>query len=156
MPNPVGKIRGSLDHQRPLSKRGKRDVPFMGALLKARAVHPDLIVASDARRALDTAIPIAETLGIDPSAILLESTLYHATDACILDLVKSLDAGWQQVMIVGHNPGLHEFVNRFIASPIPHLPTTGIVELQFKIDTWQAIDPHRLVFSRFDSPKNAS
>ena len=145
---------GLEDHQRPLNKRGRRDVPVMGSRLKARAVRPDLIVTSDARRALDTAIPIAEMLGLERSVIRRDAGLYHASDAWILERVKALDDGWQQVMIVGHNPGLNEFVNRFLASPIPNLPTVGIVELGFKIDAWQAIDQKRLVHSIFDFPKN--
>lgn len=147
---------GLADHQRPLNKRGKRDVQVMGGRLKARAMRPDLIVCSDARRALDTAIPIAEMLGLDRSSIRRESDLYNASESRILKMVKGLDAGWPQVMIVGHNPGLNEFINRFLPSPIPHLPTAGIVALSFEIDAWQEIDPLRLVHGSFDFPKNVS
>ncbi len=142
------------DHQRPLNRRGKRDLSLMGRHLQAMAVPPDLVVTSDARRALDTAIPIAGMLGVDPSAIRREAGLYHATDAWILALVKSLEADCRVVMIVGHNPGLNDFVNRFLDPPLRNLPTAGIVSLAFAIALWPEIDPRRLAHSSFDRPKN--
>ncbi len=142
------------DHQRPLNKRGKRNVPVMGQRMKTKGVRPDLIVCSDARRALDTAIPIAEILGLDPSVIRHEAGLYHATDSEILNLVKGLDDRWRQVMVVGHNPGLNDLANRFLTSPLSNLPTAGIVELGFETDTWLAIDSSRLVHGNVDFPKN--
>jgi phosphohistidine phosphatase len=141
------------DHQRPLNKRGKRDVPEMAGRLKARAVRPDLVISSDARRALDTAIPLVEGLGLDPSLIRREPELYHATQGSILDIVRALEDRWQRVMIVGHNPGLNDFVNRYDPRPIDNLPTAGIVELRFDIRRWRRIDRCRLIFSDFDFPK---
>ncbi|WP_419661132.1 SixA: phosphohistidine phosphatase [Desulfosarcina variabilis str. Montpellier] len=142
------------DHQRPLNKRGKRNVPDMGARLKARRIKPDLIISSDARRALDTAVPIARMIGVDPTTIRHQPALYHATQAQILKLVKGLDDRFRQVMVVGHNPGLTDLANRFLSQTISNLPTAGIVELQFDVDAWQAIDSIHLVHSSEDFPKN--
>jgi phosphohistidine phosphatase len=142
------------DHQRPLNKRGKRNVPLMGKRLKARAVRPDRIVCSDARRALDTAIPIAGILDLDPAVIQREPRLYHASEGRLLKLLSRLDDRWAKVMIVGHNPGLTEIANRFLPRRLPNLPTAGIVELRFAMDSWQAIDSHKLVHSSVDFPKN--
>ena len=142
------------DHQRPLNKRGKRNVPDMGARLVARKIKPDLIVTSDARRALDTAIPIAGIIGVDPSVIRQEPALYHATPSQLSNLVKGLDDRIEQVMIVGHNPGLGDLANSFLPQSISNLPTAGIVELRFDVDAWQCIDPTCLVHSSVDFPKN--
>ncbi len=49
-----------VDHQRPLNKRGKKAAPEMGRRLKKRGERPDMIVSSDARRAVDTAASMAE------------------------------------------------------------------------------------------------
>jgi phosphohistidine phosphatase len=141
------------DHQRPLNKRGTRNVPVMGKRLSIRAIHLDRIVSSDARRAIDTAIPIGEYLGLDVSAILQNPLLYHATQEQILDIIRQLDSDWKQVMIVGHNPGLHDVANQFFATPISNFPTAGIVTLVFDIDTWQEIDQKRVIYSDFDFPK---
>jgi phosphohistidine phosphatase len=52
------------DHERPLNKRGKRDAPSMGRLLKKENLIPDIIISSTAIRARATAEPLAikETL----------------------------------------------------------------------------------------------
>lgn len=142
------------DHQRPLNKRGKRNVPLMGERLKTRTVRPDRIISSDARRALDTAIPIAEILDVDPATIKREPRLYHASQGQMVKLLKGLKDSWEKVMIVGHNPGLTELANRFLPHPLSNLPTAGVVELEFAIDTWKAIDARRLVHSSVDYPKN--
>ena len=143
------------DHERPLNKRGKRDVPVMGKRLSSRSIHLDRIVSSDARRALDTSILIGKYLGLDASTIQRERRLYLASREEILDFVKGLENAWRQVMLVGHNPGLHDAANLFVVPPIRKLPTAGIVTLVFDIDSWHEIDPKRLFYSDFDFPKNA-
>lgn len=142
------------DHQRPLNKRGKRNVPVMGKRLSARSVHLDRIITSDARRALDTARPIGEWIGLNSSDVQSVPLLYHASQKELLDFVRGLEDAWQQVMIVGHNPGLHDVANLFYTPPIHKLPTAGIVTLVFDIDRWKKIDPKRLIYSGFDFPKN--
>lgn len=144
---------GLEDHQRPLNKRGKRNVSLMGNRLRARSISLDRIVTSNARRALETALPIGDSLGLDSAAIQRESWLYHASQDRIIAIVRTLKDHWQQVMIVGHNPGLQDTANLFLTPPIPKLPTAGIVTLGFEIDTWQEIDRKQLVYSDFDFPK---
>jgi len=145
---------GLEDHQRPLNKRGRRDVPVMGRRLKERAIHLDRIVSSDARRAVNTAVPIGELLGLDAAAIRLEPLLYDASRDEILNIVMRLADGWNQVMIVGHNPGLHDVANLFYPPPLPKFPTSGIVTVVLDIDTWHGIDPKRVIHFDFDYPKN--
>ena len=58
-----------MDHQRPLNKRGKEAAFDMGHRLKARNVRLDIIVSSDARRAMDTAVAIANVLRLPPKMI---------------------------------------------------------------------------------------
>ena len=43
------------DHDRPLNKRGKRDAPRMGRLVRDERLTPDLIISSTAKRAQSTA-----------------------------------------------------------------------------------------------------
>lgn len=48
------------DHDRPLNKRGKRDAPKIGNLLKEKDLVPDLIISSNAVRAEKTAKIVAK------------------------------------------------------------------------------------------------
>ncbi|MFB3041695.1 MAG: histidine phosphatase family protein, partial [Candidatus Poribacteria bacterium] len=51
------------DHDRPLNKRGKRDAPRMGKLLRVQGLVPDLIMSSTAKRARSTAKTVARKSG---------------------------------------------------------------------------------------------
>ena len=144
------------DHQRPLNQRGKKAAPEMGRRLKKKGVQLDAIVSSDAIRAMDTAAAVAEILELPPKAIRHTGDLYHATPDQILDVVYRLKNQWNQVMVVGHNPGLTELVQRLYPEPIASVPTAGIVELRFDVSSWQRIDSAKLAFSTFDCPKNHS
>ena len=48
------------DHERPLNKRGRRDGPRMGDLVREHRLTPDVIISSDAVRARLTAEAVAE------------------------------------------------------------------------------------------------
>lgn len=145
-----------VDHERPLNKRGKKDAPEMGRRLRARGAVLDVIVTSDARRAVDTAIAMADGLGLLRKAIRTNAKLYHAAPDQVLEVVRQLDDNWPQVLLVGHNPGLTELVNRLYPDPIANVPTAGIVVLGFDTQSWRQIDRDRLAVSSFDFPKNTS
>ena len=50
------------DIERPLNKRGKRDAPYIGDLLKEEGVKPDILISSPAVRARKTSVVIAEKI----------------------------------------------------------------------------------------------
>jgi phosphohistidine phosphatase len=53
---------GEPDFDRPLAKRGQRDAPRMGEWLRAQGLVPDLVLASPARRAQETASKVCKVL----------------------------------------------------------------------------------------------
>ena len=64
------------DHDRPLNKRGERDAPIMGDLIKAAGIRPSLIISSTALRAWRTARIIAKQISYPIEFLQRESTLY--------------------------------------------------------------------------------
>ncbi|BBO93031.1 SixA phosphatase family protein [Desulfosarcina ovata] len=145
---------GLKDHQRPLNKRGKRAAADMGERFRGQGMAPDLLLSSDARRAMDTAEIICHALDLAPSIIIADSLLYLASANRIEKMVRKLDDCWCRVILFGHNPGLTELVNRFYPTPIANLPTAGVVGLTFDIRRWRDLRRKRLVRSVFDFPKN--
>ena len=141
------------DHRRPLNKRGKRAAPEMGRRLEKKGVTLDVIISSDARRAMDTATVVAEILGMPEKAVVMRNDLYHATAERLLDIVHRLQDGWHQVMLVGHNPGFTELANRLYPEVIDNVPTAGIVSLTFESTSWRLVNKGRLVSGEFDYPK---
>lgn len=83
-----------------------------------------------------------------------ERKLYHAGDAQIFDILKTIKDPNDVVMIYGHNPGLTDFANELLNESIMNIPTAGIVAGKLNIASWQEIKPGcgQLLF--FDFPKN--
>jgi len=91
------------DHDRPLNKRGKRDAPRMGKLLRDQGLVPELIISSTAKRARKTAAKVAKECGYE-SVIELAGELYQSSVIQYVHVLRSVPAHVQCVLIVGHNP----------------------------------------------------
>lgn len=126
------------DHDRPLNKRGKRDAPRMGELLRREEMLPDLIISSTARRARDTAQIVAEHSGCD-GQIWLERDLYAAEAEEILGVLATLPDEHTCVMVVGHNPGLEELLEA-LSGNYERLPTAALAQLYLPIAHWRDLN----------------
>lgn len=123
------------DHERPLNKRGEKDAPRMGHLLKEEALSPDLIISSTAERALNTAELVA--LNCDYNRELaLSSRFYGADPQTFVDVLHLVDDSNSRVMIVGHNPGLEELVAELTEFD-GRFTTANIAHVQLPIDSWR-------------------
>ena len=114
------------DFNRPLNKRGNRDVPIMADKFLNRNIKLDLIISSSAKRTLDTATIFSEVLGYTAD-ILLKDELYEASSYEILKCINQIDDIYCNVLIVCHNPGITNLTNYLSDFLIPNIPTTGIV-----------------------------
>lgn len=126
------------DWERPLNERGERDAPRVGKWLREQSIVPDLIVTSDAMRARTTAQAVAKAAGYTREVV-LEPTLYLAPPDAILDIVCGLPDDAASAMIVGHNPGLEDFVEQLSDEP-QGLVTAALVQLEIPIDRWRDFD----------------
>src|SRR6185503_19133772 len=79
------------DIERPLKKRGLRDAPVIGKVLKELHVKPDVIISSPAERALATAKILAGELGLGKSDIKEEPNLYLNSGSKLLHEINALD-----------------------------------------------------------------
>jgi phosphohistidine phosphatase len=58
-------------------------------------------------------------------------------------------------MVVGHNPAMTQLANWLAENlRLDHLPTCGLVCLQFEVSHWNAIQPASGQLTWFDIPKN--
>ena len=127
------------DHERPLNPRGRRDAPRMGDLLRDSRLIPDVIITSDAVRAPTTALAVAEAAGYGRDLV-VDPQLYHANPEDIVTVLQSATASARTVMIVGHNPGLEEFVEQ-LTGESHDLPTAALVQLALPIESWRKLTP---------------
>ena len=94
------------DHDRPLSKRGRRSAEAVAAHFSKEPVAVEWVLGSTALRVRETVEPLLAAL--KPSRILFDRKLYLARSATLLDQLRKIDDGIAAVLLVGHNPGLHE------------------------------------------------
>lgn len=107
------------DFDRVLNQRGQSDLPIMQEQLIQRGFDPAIVLSSSSARTTLT----CEGLGLKAQ---FRDDLYHASAATILSVVKEHER-FQSVVIVGHNPGITEFVNRFCDNAnVDNVPTLGI------------------------------
>lgn len=141
------------DHDRPLAVRGLQDVPEMGLRLKERGIVPDLILSSTATRAYQTAEILAEMLTVPKHKIAREKNLYHASSTMILKCIQRIDDSNDLIFIVGHNPGMNEFIEYFKGN-LDNLPTSGQYGLLVDTNHWSQLRPENTKFWFVDYPKN--
>ncbi len=123
------------DHERPLNRRGRRDAPRMGELVREYGLMPDVVISSDAVRARMTAEAMAEAARY-AGEILLDQHLYLASPDDILSLLRRVQQNAETVMIVGHNPGLEELVEQ-LTGAWQDLPTAALAQIVLPIDRWR-------------------
>jgi len=142
------------DSDRALNKRGKRDAPRMGARF---ARHYDvgdcLVITSPAKRALATARLFAEAAGYPPEKIAVDDRLYLAEVDDIARVVQEQDSAVAHLVVIGHNPGFTDFVNRATRHFIENLPTCGLAVLRYDIDGWADVTREPATLAEFDYPK---
>jgi len=144
---------GLDDFERPLNKRGHRDAPFMGKLLKKMKVSPSLIISSPATRAGVTARTIAEKINYPLEKIQYSENIYLAGERELLRLIERLDDNKKKVMLVGHNPGFTSLANYFTSQYVSNVPTCGIFCVNFNIASWALIEADCGEFKFFEYPK---
>ncbi len=127
------------DHDRPLGKRGRRDVLKMGKHLASNHEPPEVLISSTASRAFYTALHMCDQYRIDEGNILLEKRLFHAGSQEILDVIHSAP-DCELLAIFGHNPGFTDCANRLANTSIGNVPTCGVVGISFDTNKWSETD----------------
>jgi phosphohistidine phosphatase len=126
------------DHDRPLNKRGKRDAPLIGRLLKRKDLVPENIISSTAIRARATAEAVAKASGYK-GEIVLNKSLYAAGPDAYLNIMHDLSDEYARALIIGHNPGLEELVE-MLTGEIHLMPTCSLAHVKIRVDKWSDID----------------
>lgn len=141
------------DRERPLNQRGMRDAPIMGKRIVAHGIRPSLIISSPATRAWTTAKIIAREIAYPIEFLQREDRLYLASLNEILDVVAAQDNDFNNLMVVGHNPGMTDFAN-FLSPGLSHnLPTAGVVSVQFDQQDWNLFERPKAEVLVYDYPK---
>lgn len=138
------------DHARPLNARGRRAAAGMAAAMRDLGLAPDLVLVSSARRTLQT----LEALSPLEGSALVEpmDDLYLAPWSRLLDVLREVRETVRSVMLIGHNPGLHELALALAGpaamasgAPMPRrlaeaYPTAALAEFSVALP-WHLLEP---------------
>ena len=135
---------GMKDFDRPLNERGREAARLVGRELKRRKMHFDIVLASPAVRVRETLDGLADGI----LAIEFDEQIYLASPTTLLGAVRDLPETAQSALVVGHNPGMHEFAlllsaedderrNRIVAK----YPTGALARIELPARKWSEIEP---------------
>ena len=127
------------DFDRPLNKRGLRAAPLMAAHLRRKKLRPGLVVASPAERAKQTASLVVEHAGLT-AELRHDERIYDADLPRLLEVVSQLDAGAEEVLLVGHNPGMEELLTHLTGAQ-ERMPTAALARLELDVEAWADVRP---------------
>lgn len=125
------------DFDRPLKKDRTDDAQNMAKHLKELGLKPDLILCSPALRTKQTVEFFCNKLKYDYNNIVFDMRLYESSAEEYMQVIRETESQIQTLLVVGHNPSITHFANLFLADKIDEVPTTGVVWLELKNDTWE-------------------
>ena len=119
-----------FDYERLLHKRGIRQTHALGSYLKRHDVRIDLIISSEAPRAVETGQIIQSSLSIEGGQLRSDRRLYGTTPNKWLDRLHAVPDTTGSVMIIGHNPELEILTRRLLGFPLIILPPCGLIAIE--------------------------
>ena len=136
---------GKRDRDRKLTARGRSDAPLIGAYMARHQLVPDLALVSPATRADETWALVAAAFRKVPRVV-QDPRIYNAGTETLIELIGETEDA-PTLLIVGHNPGLHDLAVQLIASGDvdarkrinEKLPTSGFVVIEFAFDDWSRL-----------------
>jgi phosphohistidine phosphatase len=146
------------DPDRPLAPRGRRDAKRIANHLARLEIEPELILCSPAQRTRETLQLLRPALGASPT-VRLEADLYAASSPSLLERVRAVPETTASVMLIGHNPGLHELA-LVLASAGAELerleatfPTAALATLTLANTPWSQLSDADALLTAYVVPK---
>jgi phosphohistidine phosphatase len=106
------------DHERPLNRRGREAARLVGRHLAGATGGIDLVLCSSAARTRETLELVLAGFAARPR-LMIEDGLYLADRGKLMDRLRRLGESDGNVLLIGHNPGLHELAVALAEPDIP-------------------------------------
>ena len=139
------------DFDRPLSKRGISNGILLSKYLEKQKIFFDLVLSSPSERTQSTADLVLSYCNPAPTIILKED-IYHASVSSLSQLIKGQDESINNLLVIGHNPGLHILIESLTHESIIKLPTCAFAKLT-NFNHWKDLDAGILDLESLITPK---
>ena len=137
------------DFDRPLSTRGIQDAELMGNYFKTKDIELDVVISSPSKRTKET---LDHFFSNNFSKIEYVKSLYHAHLEDILEVVTGSSEDTRTIMIVGHNPSMHEVTEFLSGDFLPKYPTCSLASLLYEGE-WQDLKANSCELDFFKMPR---
>jgi phosphohistidine phosphatase len=135
------------DKARPLAPRGQRDAPRMAQWMAAHGIRPDHVLCSTALRTRETLELVTDAVVAASAGVAVRDDLYLAEAGELLRIVRALPAAIGHVMLIGHDPGIHDAAQLLTGTGDPALrrhlaqkfPTASVAVIDFDAAQWRDI-----------------
>lgn len=148
------------DHERPLSKRGRRDSTAIAEHLLDNKIHPDLVWCSTALRSRETWERV-EKAGGKASEVAYDDHLYEAVAHELVKVLRKTPDEVATVLMIGHSPAIPDLVERLAPRRgntdlwdrmDTKYPTSGLATLSYT-GAWPDLAKHSAKLLGFDVPR---
>ena len=149
------------DRERRLTKRGRADAANVARYMISYRLVPDQVIVSPARRSQESWTLLAKAFSEGPKVV-TDERVYEASAENLIDVIAKAHEG-QSLLIVGHNPSLHDLAVQLIGSGnaaareqlSESLPTSGLVVIDLQLERWSQLQPHPQAgpLERFVTPR---
>ena len=139
------------DFDRPLSKRGISNAILLSKYLDKQKIFFDLVLSSPSERTQSTSDLVLSYCNPAPT-ILLKEDIYHASVSSLSQLIKGQDDSINNLLVIGHNPGLHILIESLAHESIIKLPTCTFAKLT-NFNHWKDLDTGILDLELLITPK---
>ena len=136
------------DFDRPLNERGWKAARRMGRELADRQFHFDYVVASTAARVRETIDGVQEHFDFR-APIQLESRIYLARVAELMEILHAFPDDSKSAVLVGHNTSAERLVAKLAQDDESGLrkrveqkfPTAALASIELPVDHWSDVEP---------------
>ncbi|QQV77098.1 histidine phosphatase family protein [Sphingomonas aliaeris] len=149
------------DVDRPLNGKGKRAAAIVGRHWRGLGLSFDHVVASPAARVAETIEELVRGYG-DTLTPVIDRRIYLASAVTLLDVIHELPESAENVLMVGHNPGLEDLVLMLVPDDSTDtlrdtveekFPTASTAEMTFQ-GKWSDVAQNRAMLTRFIRPRD--
>ena len=150
---------GMRDRDRRLTARGRDDAALIAAHMVRHALLPDQVLISSAQRTRETWACMAPAFSAQ-LPVEHQDRLYESGTETILTAIKAADPAASALLVIGHNPGLHDTARLLLAQRgggaqalDEGLPTCGLVVIDFAADGWRKLAARSGRLTAFVTPR---
>ena len=127
------------DFERPLNQRGVNNATALGEYLKSINFKVDQILSSPSERTLQT-LQILSAVAKIKNEIITVNSMYHSTLENLLTIIRQMCLENRSLLLVGHNPSMHEVYEYLTSDSITNFPTCGFAEVSFTEDLSKSLE----------------